>query len=147
MQPASMSSAPPRALCHSAGAGYTLCLFVIPSDSADARGQTCNPERSLHKQALRTQKTHKLRLRFCLSLFLPTLTSLSSPLSPSLSSYITVLHCCKMTLSSTFFCPAASFQITSHCFCLSTTQCHIVHSDAPNQTRLTQHCIFGNAKS
>ena len=67
-QPASMSSVPPPALCHSVKAGYTLCLFVIPSDSAGAWGQTCNPGRSLHKQAPRTQKTHQLQFRFCLSL-------------------------------------------------------------------------------
>lgn len=75
-----MSSVPPQARCHSVGAGYTLCLFVIPSDSTGAWGQTCNPERSLHRKALRTQKTHKLLFRFCLSLFLPTHPSLSSPL-------------------------------------------------------------------
>lgn len=77
---ASMSSAPPQALCHSAGAGYTLCLCVIPSDSAGARGQTCSPQHSLHKQAPITQKTHDL-----------SLSSLSPPLSLLLSLFI--FHC------------------------------------------------------
>lgn len=89
-RPASMSCVPPQALCHSARAGYTLCLFVIPSDSAGARGQTCNPERSLPKQALRTQKPQP---RFCLSLFLPTLPSLFSPLPLSLSLSLFISHC------------------------------------------------------
>lgn len=34
---------PPRASCHSVRAGYTLCLCVIPIDSAGAQGQTCKP--------------------------------------------------------------------------------------------------------
>lgn len=133
-----MSAVAPQAHCHSVGAGYTFCLFVIPSDSVGARGQTCNPERSLHRKALRTQKTHKLQFRFCLSLFLPTHPSLSS-----FSLHITVLWQYKMTHGSTFVCPLASFQITSLCFCLSTTQCH-----TPNPAAVTrQVSIFGVSMS
>lgn len=106
---------PPRALCHSVRAGYTLCLFVIPSDSAGARGQTCNPERSLHTQAPREHRKPTSSSSGSVSPFrlFPSTRSLPLPLSLSLSfsfsSYITVLRCCKMTRGSTFFCPPASF--------------------------------------
>lgn len=42
-RPSSLSSVPPRASYHSVRAGYTLCLCVIPIDSASAQGRTCKP--------------------------------------------------------------------------------------------------------
>ena len=131
-----MSSAPPRALCHSAGAGYTLCLFVIPSDSAGAWGQTCNPEHSLHKQAPREHRKPTSSGSGSVSRFrvFPPLLLLLF-FSPSLS----ILLCSaaaaaaaavKWPMVQPFCCPPARFQITSHCFCLPTTQCHIGRTDA-----------------
>lgn len=109
-----------QALCHSSGAGYTLCLFVIPSDSIGARGQTCDPKHSFDRKG--PEKPEKPGAA----------AQVPSPRTSTLGS------------TRFSFCPLASFHIASRCFCLSTTSCHVSHRDAshpaavatPDQFRL-----------
>lgn len=115
-----------------------FACFVIPIDSAGAPGQTCNPERSLHKQALRTQKNSQAPVQVVSLAFVSFL--------PSVSSHITVLHCCKMTHGSTFFFffyahwPVFSSLPTA--FHLSTTPGRLVHPDGSDPADETVYLVL-----